>query len=379
MKFFRLHTHYPAYIQQFYESRPDLHEKPFEEQYRTIVSDSYGWADFWEQTLRPRGHEVWEPPSNVEPLQKKWAQENDVSCSQGKWQYEITLAQIRKYQPDVLFTNDHTSFDAAFIRAVRSVAPSIRLVVGWCGSPPHTDVFGEYDILLSNIPALVEYFRNRGINAYRQDHAFFPGVLDRIASLKSNPAEFTFLGSIVCRPGYHSDRAATLRKLTKSSALELFSVVAPPAKSSGILEYLSSEGRQRLRFARWAQELQSRAKPPLFGNAMFRKLADSRLTFNNHIDIAGSSANNMRLFEATGTGACLLTDWKPDLRRLFEPDSEALVYRSAGEAKEKMKYILEHEPERRKIAEAGQKRTLRDHTFSVRADVLLELIQENTP
>jgi spore maturation protein CgeB len=84
----------------------------------------------------------------------------------------------------------------------------------------------------------------------------------------------------------------------------------------------------------------------------------------------------MRLFEATGMGACLLTDWKTDLQDIFEPDKEVVAYRSAEECVEKVNYLLHHEKERQAIAAAGQRRTLRDHTFAQRALQLDELITD---
>ena len=42
-------------------------------------------------------------------------------------------------------------------------------------------------------------------------------------------------------------------------------------------------------------------------------------SLNRHIDVAEGYANNMRLFEATGVGALLLTEAAPNLADLFEP------------------------------------------------------------
>ena len=109
---------------------------------------------------------------------------------------------------------------------------------------------------------------------------------------------------------------------------------------------------------------------------MFRRLRDSRVALNTHIDISPVNASNMRLFEATGVGTCLLTDWKANLRELFEPDAEVVAYRDAEECVEKVRYLLDHEAERRRIAAAGQRRTLRDHTFASRAALIDAVIRE---
>ncbi len=109
---------------------------------------------------------------------------------------------------------------------------------------------------------------------------------------------------------------------------------------------------------------------------MFQQLRNSRVVFNNHIDISPVSASNMRLFETSGVGACLITDWKENLADLFEPDVEVLTYRTAAECAEKVKYILEHETKRREIAEAGQRRTLREHTFENRVAEVDDIIRD---
>ena len=101
------------------------------------------------------------------------------------------------------------------------------------------------------------------------------------------------------------------------------------------------------------------------------------MTLNNHIDLSSGFANNMRLFEATGVGTCLLTDWKPNLHELFEPDLEVVTYRSAEEAVEKARYLLTHYRERQEIASAGQKRTLSTYTYDHRAQELDRLIRKS--
>lgn len=72
--------------------------------------------------------------------------------------------------------------------------------------------------------------------------------------------------------------------------------------------------------------------------------------------------------------SCLMTDWKVNLPEMFEPDVEIVTYRTAGECSEKVRYLLDHEDERQKIAAAGQRRTLRDHTYRRRAEQVDEIL-----
>jgi spore maturation protein CgeB len=115
---------------------------------------------------------------------------------------------------------------------------------------------------------------------------------------------------------------------------------------------------------------------PVIALEYFQLLAKSKINLNNHIDCAEEYAGNIRLFEATGMGACLLTDWKINLPEMFETDVEIVTYRSAEECAEKVNYLLEHPQELASIAAAGQRRTLRDHTYVNRAEQLDGILKE---
>jgi len=108
---------------------------------------------------------------------------------------------------------------------------------------------------------------------------------------------------------------------------------------------------------------------------MYGVLAESRISLNRHIDVAGRFANNMRLFEATGVGTLLLTDQKDNLHQLFEVGKEVIAYSTPQECAELIAYYLDHEDERRAIARAGQARTLRDHTYQLRMKELAQIVR----
>jgi spore maturation protein CgeB len=109
---------------------------------------------------------------------------------------------------------------------------------------------------------------------------------------------------------------------------------------------------------------------------MYQLLFDSKITVNHHIEMAKSYANNLRLFEATGVGTLLVTDWKENLHELFEPGKEVVFYRTPDECAEAVQYYLEHDEEREAIARGGQKRTLRDHTYCQRMPELVDIVKK---
>ena len=109
---------------------------------------------------------------------------------------------------------------------------------------------------------------------------------------------------------------------------------------------------------------------------MYEVLARSKVTVNNHGIIARNAANNLRLYEATGMGALLVTDARPNLGDLFNVGEEVVTYRSPAECADAVRYFLDHPTEAQAIASAGQRRTLRDHTWRDRMAQLMKMIEQ---
>jgi hypothetical protein len=401
----RITTNYPAYLQQFFAKRPELSSKSFAEQHAALMNDASTWADFWSVALAKLGYEMIDVVSNAESIQKTWARENDIEFDEKNWLFDLTTARVIAFQPDVLFFNDYNSFSASYLRHLKSVCPSIKLILGWCGAP-YTDaaVFKEYDIVLSSAPELVQHFIDRGHRSILINHAFEPRILTKLDQVGTRPVDFAFIGSIAKKKGFHHEREALLLRLLEETPLELWASTTPgswrlsanvgsrqlmydfvhAAKRFGIPESMLAVGVTG-KALKWNARpslpppthprIVRAAKEPIFGLEMFAQLAHSRVTLNSHIDMSEKYASNMRLYEATGVGSCLLTDWRPNMPDLFEPDTEVVTYRTIEECIEKVNYLLGHDEERQSISRAGQKRTLRDHTFDNRAVQLDDLIR----
>jgi hypothetical protein len=90
----------------------------------------------------------------------------------------------------------------------------------------------------------------------------------------------------------------------------------------------------------------------------------------------GSSSLNMRVYEAMASGSLMLTDDKSDAHTLFEPGKEIVVYKTLADLRAKAVWLLENEDERKRIAEAGRKRVLREHTYAARMTEAAPLIEQ---
>ncbi len=71
----------------------------------------------------------------------------------------------------------------------------------------------------------------------------------------------------------------------------------------------------------------------------------------------------VRDFEVPLAGGFYLVEDMPEHREFFEVGKEIVTWRTVGELLEKTRYYLEHELERRAIAEAGRRRALSAHTW----------------
>lgn len=84
-----------------------------------------------------------------------------------------------------------------------------------------------------------------------------------------------------------------------------------------------------------------------------------------------------RIFDIMGCGGFVLTNYQPELPELFAIGSEVAAYGSLEEAKDMAAYYLEHEKERKEVAENGYQKILSHYTYPTRLEQLLFLAFSN--
>lgn len=389
-------TIYQAVAAQLLAQLPNHSQLSYRELYEATAGLHFGWSDYYARHMRALCYETDHVFTNFEPLQKAWANEHGFNWNSRTWWREIAIAQVRAFQPEIVFLEDLFLFDAEFRQQVREACRSRTFMVGYHAAPTSDfSAFRDMDLLLTCVPNFAARLKQSGVPVALLRHAFEPEIFEVLGSLQPRDLDFTFTGHIVLRDGYHQQRREIIERLLENTPLQMWAQISvPPTRTARLTAGFSNRANralQQLGVARTKhreprsayatmleQRFPGRSHAPVFGLDNFRLIGRSRVTFNNHIDAAEGHAGNMRLFEATGMGACLLTDWKTDLGEIFEPDKEVVAYRSADECIEKVKYLLAHDSEREQIAAAGQRRTLRDHTFGQRAaqldDILRNLI-----
>jgi spore maturation protein CgeB len=81
-----------------------------------------------------------------------------------------------------------------------------------------------------------------------------------------------------------------------------------------------------------------------------------------------------RTFEATGSGAFLLTEHPPNMEELFEIGKEIVCYKDEVELLDLLAYYLDADEERKEISVKGQERAYRDHTIDERMRFLIKTV-----
>lgn len=390
MKFLILRIDYPEFLRWLYATYPGLEEKPYDEQMQIRLD----WGDPYGRNLRELGHEAYTVHANDLFLQRTWAHEHGCRIEERRhgsntwkrlhsiremaartramhfdallrpllgwidkrsmpWFYGILEAQIRHYKPDVLLNQAVHTIRSAFLVKNRSHA---RLLVGHISSRlPRFENYCSYDLMLTSLPQFVERFRRMGVPAELHRWGFDPLVLNKV-SRREKSIPVSFIGSLSWH--HRGGRRQLLEYLCRNlPELEVW--------GEGMKDLpRDSPIRQRFRGRAWGIE-------------MYQILRDSKITVNRHGHVAGPYAANRRLFEATGMGTLLITDWKVNLQEIFELGKELVTYRTPEECAKSIRHYLEHDGEREALALAGQQRTLKEHTYSRRIQELDEILKRH--
>jgi spore maturation protein CgeB len=287
---------------------------------------------------------------HLAPLAKKLGYMVALSAVERK----ILLAQIEDANPDIILNQVPEIVTADILNQVKR---SGRVIIVQHGNQPPDDFDASpYTFGISLIPAVVDFFRQRGIPAENCHLAFDSSVLDRLGPEPGKNIEVSFVGGLSAG---HGKRIELLEAIARELPIELY--------LSGFKGVASDSPLHRC------------VRGEVWGRDMYDVLRRSKVTLNSHIDAAKGMAGNMRLYEATGVGTFLLTDNLPNLPDLFQPGVHVGTYDSASDCVAKIKYYLSHQTEREAIARQGQQHTLQQHTYRKRLQELLELVEKYAP
>lgn len=402
MKLLKIANYYKSFNNYYNLKYPEIRKKSFSEQYAHLMSQYFGWSDFYAKALRKRGIDAYEIVFNATNLQYQWAKENGIK-EQG---LDILTAQIKEINPDIIWFQDSFSFDIEYVKFVKQNVKSVKLLIGNSCAPftsKNVENLKAFDFVTTCSPKFVQEFEKYGLKTLMMYHAFESSMLSEIAASKRN-RDFIFVGSIIPRKDFHIQRKIFLEKLAqnpdisfsyfgnlshveyskvlKYQTLFVLKEIMQKTKISKLFQnsvrYKKMENLDSFpKYMKFSKALKDSYKGELYGVDMFREVARSKISFDIQVEVHGKYAGNMRMFETTGVGACLLLENKANVSDIFEPDKEVVIYNSFEEAMEKITWLLKNENKMNEIAKAGQARTLKDHTYENRADQLVKYIRKS--
>ena len=397
MKFVIVTHAYDDFLAELYGARPELAAASFAAQRQAYYDTLFGSADFYAHALRRLGHDCEEFVYNAVPMQQAWQREQagsaviaDAADPPGARFAAVAygevaqlvrrvvpdralrplqamarplrrrvdrlwstfLDQVRTIRPDILYIQSVFAFADDKLAELRKHAG--RIIGQHAATPlPEPIDYRLYDLVMSSFPPTVDWLRSRGARAELVRLAFDPRVAARVPE-RLRDRELTFSGSLL---GVHSSRLRLLEHVAAG-----FPRLDVHAATALLLDAGSP--------------LAGRVRPPLWGRSMYELLRRSVATLNHHGDIL-PFANNMRLYEATGMGCLLVTDRKDNLGEMFEPEKEVVTYGDSADCVDKLRFYLApaNAAARASIMQAGQRRTLAEHTYDARMRQMLALLR----
>lgn len=408
--------------EELYRDNPHLRDLSYAQQQQWLFSEAYVYSNGISAALGRMGHEIHEIVYDLKPMQETWVRENGVRYNPESWKTEIAFRQIESLRPDVLYIQGST-LPYPLYKQLKKMFPFLKLVVVHRGFPGAYKELAAVDLLLIGMPSMVRRYRQEGVDAQLVYHAFDDRIHDKLDAAgytkSSYECDFSYIGSSGFGHQSHANRYWDLLGLFEKTdirmwldeqqqvqvqtrnllrdigysgnqedlAMALVGLTLIPADAEDLRKKLAilpekiqsalqaNRNRQGYPLKSLGALFPNRVHPPVFGLRMYDLMRRSKISFNNHMSQSWGSVGNLRMYEATGMGTCLLTDTGDNIRDLFEPDREVVTYSSMDECVEKVRYLLDHDDVRRQIGIAGQKRTLRDHTMNNRAQQVDSMIQ----
>jgi hypothetical protein len=392
MRILVLNADYPRFLAWLYRRQPGLEGASYAAQMAARNASLFGVADFYSRNFAALGHPAAEIHINNPWLQSAWAREHGITAEAPEppgagagpalpgWLQRVVrplkpvlrplarrvglsprldaqaekllLAQIEEFRPDLVLNQDIFHVDTSLARRIKSIGNPI--LIGQVGiEPSRGGDWAVYDLMISQLPSTVRAFRARGIRSELNHLAFEPAILEALPETPAVDIDVSFVGTVSAD---HQQRIALLEAVAERYDLKLWGNRPQALPSSSPLHRCFQE--------------------EVWGADMYQVLRRSRITLNSHIDLAAREAGNMRLFEATGVGAFLLTDFKENLDTLFAPDREVATWRSIDDCLIAIGRYIGDDNGRAAVARAGHARTMAQHTYRHRTSEILGFVEQ---
>lgn len=366
MKFQLLTEYYPPFLWNFYKENSNYRSLTYSQLLELLLNELFADTGAIHHYIQQSGNQSQLIISNCEPLQKKWAIENNVQFTNQNWKMEIALAQVKMYKPDVFYIESVFEYFGDFISQVK---PYCKLIVSWISTPFSSNLpLNGIDLFLSSTPKFIEGFKQKGFKAEYMLPAFDERVLERIKNFDKKDIPFSFVGGW---SNVHLKRKEALKTLVQKTPIKLwgygYKKSFPKRNWAYFKNMLFPENKEILK------AYQGEA----WGLKMLEIIQRSVITFNIHESLLEGNVGNMRMFEASGVGTLILNDYGHNLSDLFEVGKEIESYKTIEEAVEKANYYISNPARAIEMGKNAQRKTLTQYNYTNYVSNLLNYCKSN--
>jgi len=295
MRLFQNSGLYPSYLRRLAELRKGCTN--FAAATQIFLNDRFGAPHFLKPVLDGESFAFF--ANGDDPFaQKLWAVEQGLSANTPLDQ--ILLAQIEHHRTEVFYNLDPMRYGNDFLARLPG---HVRRTVAWRAAPSDGGNFLKHDVIVNNFPSILEAYRTLGVRSEYLTPAHDP-EMDSYAICTERPIDVLFVGGY---SRHHRQRAILLEAI--AALRDEMNVVFHLDRSRltrlaetplGVVGPLARHKRPRT--------VRLVAQPPVFGRDLLQALSQAKMVINGAVDMAGIDRGNMRIWEALGCGAAMVSD-----------------------------------------------------------------------
>lgn len=352
-------------VYQAYRPRLDRltrHCATFEQAKQAFLADRFGAAHFLAPVL-DGDPDAFFANGDDERSQRLWAAEQGMAADTPL--DAILLAQIEHHRTEVFYNTDPMRYGDAFLARLPG---SVRRTIAWRAAPSHGGRFLGHDVIVNNFPSLLEGYRAQGARAEYLAPAHDP-EMDAYAARTHRPVDVLFVGTF---SRHHRTRTAMLEAIARLRDRMVVAMHLDISRYTRLAETpLGWVGP--LRKDRRSHDIREVARPPVFGRDLLDAIGNAKIVVNGAIDMARADRGNMRVWEALGCGAMLISD-KGNYPVGMNPGEDFLTYATNEDAVAGIMSVMSDTSRRMTIA--GQGHAMIASTFSKarQMDRFLEIV-----
>jgi len=376
--FLRISSVYSTFLKEFDKTYYDNNDD-YETSLNKLFSCNYSISNNLTKSLSKLNYKCIEIVENANLIQKKCLKEYGNKNSNEA----ILIQQIKYYKPDFIYIGNADLVDNKFIEKIKKKSNVKKIFCFNCA--PLTKKIMQNLKNVDGVITCTKGYEQKINNHLKKKVLLMRHSFDKNYQLqnenKPRNIDITFIGSLFLKEGLHAKRVSLIYRLMKNFKNTYIAINF----SNYFFLYFSFNILRSIFLFKIHKDIffyykllyvYIFAKKAIFGNKMMNILKSTKILVNTHIDDT-EYAGNMRLFEGTGMGCLVLTDFKKDLDKIFQIKKEIEVFINDNDLVEKCKYFLKNEKELSNISKNGNLRTLAEHTYEQRVLLLDKFIKDS--